>query len=214
MGDIQSSEWGDVDAAGQVADRGGEGSRAPRSGPASASSSRRRRSRTSRVPPPRPRPEHACGRSWRAWSASRSAAGCVHVNAGLFLQDEVYRPHDQRDFLSYGLALRVAGDTRGSRAPRRGGGAGGRRPSRGPRCAPRLGRACASAGAACGGTRRRGGAWPDADGTWGADDWASPGPLRKPGRLDPRAGRSRSRRAPTRPARRGCPSCCWRRAPS
>jgi hypothetical protein len=29
----------------------------------------------------------------------------VHANAGLFLHDEVYRPHDQRDFLSYGLAL-------------------------------------------------------------------------------------------------------------
>jgi hypothetical protein len=31
--------------------------------------------------------------------------GRVHVNAGLFLHDEVYRPHDQRDFLSYGLAF-------------------------------------------------------------------------------------------------------------
>ena len=31
--------------------------------------------------------------------------GRVHLNAGLFLHDEVYRPHDQRDFLSYGLAF-------------------------------------------------------------------------------------------------------------
>jgi hypothetical protein len=31
--------------------------------------------------------------------------GRLHVNAGLFLQDEVYRPHDQRDFVSYGLAF-------------------------------------------------------------------------------------------------------------
>lgn len=31
--------------------------------------------------------------------------GRLHANAGLFLHDEVYRPHDQRDFLSYGLAL-------------------------------------------------------------------------------------------------------------
>ena len=31
--------------------------------------------------------------------------GRLHVNAGLFLQDEVYRLHDQRDFLSYGLAF-------------------------------------------------------------------------------------------------------------
>jgi hypothetical protein len=29
----------------------------------------------------------------------------VHLNAGLFVFDEVYRQHDQRDFLSYGLAL-------------------------------------------------------------------------------------------------------------
>jgi hypothetical protein len=31
--------------------------------------------------------------------------GRLHVNAGFFLQDEVYRLHDQRDFLSYGLAF-------------------------------------------------------------------------------------------------------------
>jgi hypothetical protein len=31
--------------------------------------------------------------------------GRIHVNAGLFLHDEVFRTHDQRDFLSYGLAL-------------------------------------------------------------------------------------------------------------
>ncbi len=29
----------------------------------------------------------------------------MHVNAGLFVFDEVYRAHDQRDFLSYALAL-------------------------------------------------------------------------------------------------------------
>ena len=29
----------------------------------------------------------------------------AHANAGLFVFDEVYRGHDQRDFLSYGLAL-------------------------------------------------------------------------------------------------------------
>jgi hypothetical protein len=31
--------------------------------------------------------------------------GRLHANAGLLLFDEVYRPHDQRDFLSYGLAI-------------------------------------------------------------------------------------------------------------
>jgi hypothetical protein len=29
----------------------------------------------------------------------------IHANAGLFVFDEVYRRHDQRDFLSYGLAV-------------------------------------------------------------------------------------------------------------
>jgi len=31
--------------------------------------------------------------------------GRIHVNAGLLLHDEVYRPHDQRDFFTYGLAV-------------------------------------------------------------------------------------------------------------
>ena len=31
--------------------------------------------------------------------------GRIHANAGLFLHDEVFRPHDQRDFLSYALAF-------------------------------------------------------------------------------------------------------------
>ena len=31
--------------------------------------------------------------------------GRIHLNAGLYLHDEVYRPHDQRDFVSYGLAF-------------------------------------------------------------------------------------------------------------
>jgi hypothetical protein len=31
--------------------------------------------------------------------------GRVHVNAGLFLHDEVYRPHDQRDFVSWALGF-------------------------------------------------------------------------------------------------------------
>jgi hypothetical protein len=31
--------------------------------------------------------------------------GRIHLNAGLFLHDEVYRAHDQRDFLSYALAF-------------------------------------------------------------------------------------------------------------
>jgi len=31
--------------------------------------------------------------------------GRVHVNAGLYLHDEVYKTHDQRDFVSYALAF-------------------------------------------------------------------------------------------------------------
>ena len=31
--------------------------------------------------------------------------GRIHVNAGLLLHDEVYRLHDQRDFVTYGLAV-------------------------------------------------------------------------------------------------------------
>ena len=45
----------------------------------------------------------------------------LHGNAGLALHDEVYRPHEQRDFLAYGLAaelrasrrLRVVGEWAG-----------------------------------------------------------------------------------------------------
>jgi hypothetical protein len=29
----------------------------------------------------------------------------IHANAGLFLQDEIYRPHEQVDYLSFGLAV-------------------------------------------------------------------------------------------------------------
>jgi hypothetical protein len=31
--------------------------------------------------------------------------GRIHANAGLFIHDEVFRPHEQRDFLSYALAF-------------------------------------------------------------------------------------------------------------
>ena len=34
-------------------------------------------------------------------------AATLHGNAGLALHDEVYRPHEQRDFLAYGLAAEV-----------------------------------------------------------------------------------------------------------
>jgi hypothetical protein len=36
---------------------------------------------------------------------SRCGRVCVHANAGLGINDEVERPHEQRDFLHYGFAL-------------------------------------------------------------------------------------------------------------
>jgi len=36
---------------------------------------------------------------------SKCGRVCVHANAGLGINDEVGRPHEQRDFLHYGLAL-------------------------------------------------------------------------------------------------------------
>ncbi len=63
----------------------------------------------------------------------------VHANAGLFLFDEVYQPHDQRDFFSYGLAVEWPAATA----------TGG--PAR--TSPPRPGPACASGPAGSGGTR-------------------------------------------------------------
>jgi hypothetical protein len=38
-------------------------------------------------------------------ASKRLGALTVHANAGLALHDEVFRPHEQRDFLAYGLAV-------------------------------------------------------------------------------------------------------------
>jgi hypothetical protein len=78
--------------------------------------------------------------------------GRVHVNAGLFLHDEVYRPHDQRDFLSYGLAVEWPVSDRLVILAEVAGRAGDGAPVRtsGRKRAP----ACGSAGAGCGGTWR------------------------------------------------------------
>ena len=155
-GDIQSSDWGDVDAAGQVADRRGEGRVAPRSGPASASSSRRRRSRTwSSTPSASDRTP--CGRSWRACSPSRSAAGASTSTPA-----------------SSSRTRCTACTTSGTSSPTASPSSGPRRPAsrssprwrggpatagRAPRSAPRPAPECASAAAACGGTWRCGAAW-------------------------------------------------------
>jgi hypothetical protein len=41
---------------------------------------------------------------------SKCGSVCVHANAGLALHDEVSRPHEQRDFLHYGLAVVAPAD--------------------------------------------------------------------------------------------------------
>lgn len=42
---------------------------------------------------------------------SSCGAVCVHANAGLAIHDEVLRPHEQRDFLHFGLALEAPAGT-------------------------------------------------------------------------------------------------------
>ncbi len=92
--------------------------------------------------------------------------GRLHVNAGLFLQDEVYRAHDQRDFLSYGLALEWPVGSRlvllAEVAGRAGDGRPGAEERSEARAGVRIGRGRVKGSAAL----RRG--LTEADGTWGA----------------------------------------------
>lgn len=91
--------------------------------------------------------------------------GRIHVNAGLLLHDEVYRPHDQRDFFSYGLAVEWPAGGRlailAEVAGRAGDGAPGADQRSEARAGLRLGRGRFRADAAV----RRG--LTEADGTWG-----------------------------------------------
>ena len=97
---------------------------------------------------------------------TKRAGGIVlHANAGLGLFDEVLRPHEQRDFLVYGLAAE-RGLTRSAAlvaevAGRRGKGSPGAEERAEARAGVRLGRGRLRVDAAV----RRGLA--DADGTWG-----------------------------------------------
>jgi hypothetical protein len=91
--------------------------------------------------------------------------GRIHVNAGVFLHDEVYRGHDQRDFVSYGLAFEWPATGRRALLAEVAGRAGDGKPGAEPRSEAR-------AGLRFGGGRlrwdvalRRGLA--RADGTWG-----------------------------------------------
>jgi hypothetical protein len=90
----------------------------------------------------------------------------LHLNAGLGLHDEVYRPHEQRDFFVYGMALeqRVSAGVAlvGEVAGRKGKGMPGADERSEIRVGARLGSGRVTAAAAV----RRGLA--AADGTWGA----------------------------------------------
>ncbi len=112
--------------------------------------------------------------------------GRLHVNAGLFLQDEVYRAARPAGLPLLRPRLRVARDV-APRAPRRGGGSGRRRPAGGRRALRGSGRrahrprprAVGRGGAARPGARRT---------ARGARRWASPGRRAGPP-VDPRARR-------------------------
>jgi hypothetical protein len=92
--------------------------------------------------------------------------GRLHANAGLFLADEVYRPHDQRDFLSYGLALEWPLHASVSALAELAGRAGDGRPGTEARSEARAGLRWARGRIAWGVALRRGLA--AADGSWGA----------------------------------------------
>ena len=112
--------------------------------------------------------------------------GRLHVNAGLFLQDEVYRLHDQRDFLSYGLAFEWPATPRLALLAEVAGRAGDGRPGAEERSEARAGVRFGRGRVRWDVAVRRGLA--EADGTWGATlglTWTARGP-----RVDPRARRS------------------------
>jgi hypothetical protein len=107
--------------------------------------------------------------------------GRIHVNAGLFLHDEVYEPHDQRDFLSYGLAFEWPATSSlvllAEVAGRAGDGRPGAEERSEARAGVRIGRGRVRWDAAV----RRGLA--EADGTWGATlglTWTARGPAGRP----------------------------------
>jgi len=90
----------------------------------------------------------------------------VHIDAGLFLHDEVYRPHDQRDFFSYGLALEWPAGGRLALLAEVAGRAGDGRPGAEARSEARAGLRYGKGGVRVDAAVRRG--LTPADGTWGA----------------------------------------------
>ena len=107
--------------------------------------------------------------------------GRLHVNAGLFLQDEVYRLHDQRDFLSYGLAFEWPATSSLVLLAEVAGRAGDGRPGAEERCEARAGVRIGRGRVRWDAAVRRGLA--EADGTWGATlglTWTARGPAGRP----------------------------------
>lgn len=107
--------------------------------------------------------------------------GRIHLNAGLFLQDEVYHLHDQRDFISYGLAVEWPATSRLVLLAEVAGRAGDGRPGAEQRSEARAGVRLGSGRVRWDVAARRGLA--QADGTWGLTlglTWAARAPAGKP----------------------------------
>jgi len=107
--------------------------------------------------------------------------GRIHVNAGLFLQDEVYEPHDQRDFFSYGLAFEWPVKARLALLAEVAGRAGDGRPGAEERAEARAGVRLGSGRVRWDVAARRGLA--KADGTWGLSlglTWTARAPASRP----------------------------------
>jgi hypothetical protein len=91
--------------------------------------------------------------------------GRLHLNAGLFVHDEVYRVHDQRDFASYALAFEWPATSRLALLAEVAGRAGDGEPGAEVRCEARAGLRFGSGRLKWDAALRRGIA--TADGTWG-----------------------------------------------
>jgi hypothetical protein len=92
-------------------------------------------------------------------------AAFLQANAGLGLHDEPLRPHQQRDFLVYGVAITGAPDRRWEPVLEVAGRAGKGSPGAEARSEARLGLRCHTGRAGWSVALRRGLA--EADGTWG-----------------------------------------------
>lgn len=104
----------------------------------------------------------------------------LSANAGLFLHDEVLRPHDQRDFLSFALALEWPLDERLTLVAEAAGRAGEGKPGADARSEARAGLRFACGGLRLDAAVRRG--FQERTGTWGVTTgltWT-----RRPGRRD------------------------------